>query len=102
MKLTKADFRIGQNEYIQKSIMIQVLKNQEDAEKYRKHQKDEGKEWDSDKVFEMIRIVSRLKKQIEFWKKEEENLAQNQFGSSYHSICGQFLEELQKILEEEK
>ncbi len=32
------------------------------VEKYKEHQKDEGKEWDSDNVFRLIRIEERLKK----------------------------------------
>ena len=43
-----------------------------------------------------------IEKRIEEFEKEEENLAQNQFGSGYHSICGQFLAELQQLLEDSK
>ena len=48
---------------------------------------DKEKEWDSDKVFEMIRIIERLKKLIEEFKTKK--------------VSAYVINELQKILGEE-
>ena len=45
----------------------------------------EEKEWDSDKVFEMIRIVERLKKESKnnFWNEEVIKLLQKILGEKH-------------------
>jgi len=75
IQLTKGDFTLHQctnqvgyiflDNYNPLEMIEQILKNQEDGDKWREYKKDEGKEWDSDIVYELIRIEQRLKRRIE-------------------------------------
>lgn len=62
-------------------------------------QKDEGKEWDSDEVFKMIRIIERLKKRIEILNK----ICKEDYTEGItHPDKEDEIKELQKILGEKE
>ena len=80
-------------------VLDGIRKLKEDAEKWIEYQKDEGKEWDSKRVFELIRMEERLKKRIE---ELNEYLEEDFRKGINNSEDGLVLDELQKILGEKK